>query len=110
MSDTLYRPKTLRMWALMIPAGLYLGWMAYLPAMTGITLIDGSIGVVLGLYISSHPAANGIDLFFLQRGGFKRIVSGWAGLGWLILNAVVMFIGFIVIVFGSSRFTSPNAW
>ena len=108
MADAVYRPKTLRMWALMVPATAYLLWMIFLPTLTGVTLFDGSVGVILGLYICSHPAANGIDLFFLQHGGLKRMVGGWGGFGWLMLNAFVMFIGWIVIVFGASRFTETT--
>ena len=108
MGDNVYRPNTTRMWVLLVPAGLYLGWMIYLPALTGMTLLDGSVGVILGLYICSHPAANGIDLFFLQRGGFRRMVSGWGGIGWLMLNALVMFVGWVVIVFGAARFTAAT--
>lgn len=106
MSSDVYRPNTIRMLVLLVPAIVYLAWVVYLP--TGVTLFDGSVGVILGLYICSHPAANGIDLFFLQRGGFRRIFSGWAGLGWLMLNALVMFIGWVVIVFGAARFTATT--
>ena len=106
MGETVYRPKTVRMWVLLVPATAYLVWVTYLP--TGVTLFDGSVGVILGLYICSQPAANGIDLMFLQRGGFRRMVSGWGGAGWLLLNALVMFVGWIVIVFGAARFTAPS--
>ena len=103
MGENVYRPKTVRMWALLAPALAYLFWVTYLP--TGVTLFDGSVGVILGLYICSLPAANGIDLFFVQPGRVRRLVSGWSGFGWLMLNALVMFVGLIVIVFGAARFT-----
>jgi hypothetical protein len=106
MHDNVYRPNTVRMWVLLVPAAAYLAWVTYLP--TGVTLFDGSVGVILGLYICSHPASNGIDLIYLQRGGLRRIVAGWAGVGWLLLNAFIMFMGWIVIVFGAARFTSPT--
>ena len=106
MSEDVYRPKTLRMWALLVPAAAYLVWVTYLP--TGVTLFDGSVGVILGLYICAQPATNGIDLLYLQRGGLRRIVAGWGGFGWLMLNALVMFIGWIVIVFGAARFTATK--
>jgi hypothetical protein len=101
-----YRPDHARMWALLLPACAYLAWMVYWPMLTGMTLVDGSVGVILGLYICSHPAANGIDLFFLQRGAFRRMSSGWAGLRWILLNALIMFVGWLVIVFGVARFTA----
>ena len=106
MRENVYRPKTVRMWVLLVPATAYLVWVTYLP--TGVTLFDGSVGVILGLYICSHPASNGIDLLYLQRGGLSRIVAGWGGFGWLMLNALIMFIGWIVIVFGAARFTAPT--
>ena len=106
MSPDVYRPNTVRMWVLLVPAIAYLAWVVYLP--TGVTLFDGSVGVILGLYICSHPAANGIDLFFVQRSGLRRIVSGWGGIGWLMLNALVMFVGWVVIVFGAARFTAAT--
>ena len=105
MTQQIYRPDTIRLWALLLPAGGYLAWMIYLPAATGMVLFDGSVGVLLGLYICSHPAANGIDLFFLQGGTLRRLM-GWSGLWWLLLNALIMFVGWVVIVFGVSRFTA----
>jgi hypothetical protein len=110
MQDTSgYQPDTTRLWALLLPATAYLAWMTYWPMLTGMTLVDGSVGVVLGLYICSHPAANGIDLFFVQRGTFRRIFSGWSGVWWLLLNALIMFVGWIVIVLGVSRFTAVRS-
>src|ERR1051326_5653674 len=104
MTQQGYQPKSNRMWALMLPAFAYLGWMQYWPMLTGATLFDGSVGVVLGLYICSHPAANGIDLLFLQRGALRRAARHWSGIEWLALNALIMFIGWLVIVVGAARF------
>jgi hypothetical protein len=100
-----YTPNTARMCVLLLPAAAYIGWLLFLPTLTGMTLVDGSIGVVLGLYICSHPAANGIDLFFLQRAAFRRAFSGWSGVWWLLLNALVMMVGWVVMVLGAARFT-----
>jgi hypothetical protein len=69
----------------------------------GISSVDGALGVVLGLYICSRPAANGIDLLFFERGGLRIAFSGWSGLEWLMLNAIVMFAGWVVIVVGASQ-------
>ena len=107
MTQQIYQPNTLRMWALLLPAIAYLGWVFYLPMLTAGSLVDGSVGVVLGLYICSQPAANGIDLLFLQRGAFRRAVRQSSGVEWLVLNAVVMVVGWIVIVVGASRFMTP---
>jgi hypothetical protein len=107
MTQPIYRPDTARMWILLMVAAVYLWWIFYLPDISGGTLFDGSIGVVLGLYICSHPAANGIDLLFLQRGAFRRVVKESSGVAWLLLNAMVMFVGWVVIVIGASRFMMP---
>src|SRR5262245_58806005 len=104
MTQPIYQPNTVRMWVLLVPAAAYLGWMIYWPMWTGTTLFDGSVGVVLGLYICSHPAANGIDLLFLQRGAFRRALKQSSGVEWLMLNVLVMFVGFMVIVVGAARF------
>lgn len=108
MTQQIYQPKSTRLWILLVPAGAYLGWMVYLPFLTGATLLDGSVGVVLGLYICSHPAANGIDLLFLQRGAFRRAVKESSGIEWLSLNALVMLIGWVVIVVGAARFMTTT--
>ena len=109
MTQQTYQPNSNRMWALMLPAAAYLGWMRYLPMITGATLFDGSVGVVLGLYICSHPAANGIDLMFLQRGAFRHATKQWSGIEWLALNALVMLVGWVVIVVGAARFMDTSA-
>ena len=109
MTQQVYEPNTVRMWVLLAPAAAYLGWMFYLPMLTGTTLFDGSVGVVLGLYICSHPAANGIDLLFLQRGAFRRVVKHSSGIEWLMLNALVMLVGWVIIVVGAARFMETSA-
>jgi hypothetical protein len=59
--------------------------------------------VALGLYICSHPAANAIDLFFLDRAGLRQFSSAWSGIGWLALNGLVVLVGWLVIVGGTTR-------
>jgi hypothetical protein len=72
--------------------------------LTGVSLLDGAISVIVGLYICSHPAANAVDLIFLQRGALHELASEWSGLGWLLLNLLVLFVGWLVIVLGATRF------
>ena len=95
------------MWALLAPAAAYLVWLLFFPAFTLGMLFDGSVGVLLGLYICSQPAANGIDLMFMQRGALRRAVKHSSGVEWLMLNAVVMIVGWFVIVLGAARFMTP---
>jgi hypothetical protein len=96
-------PNTRRLWALLVPAALYLAWASSFDAFGDARLLDGTIGVLLGLYICSHPAANGIDLIFLERGAFRRVTSRWSGVSWLALNGLVMFVGWLVIVAGATQ-------
>jgi len=98
-----YLPNTRRLCALLIPAAAYLAWASWFRPLDGSGTVDGTIGVLLGLYICSHPAANGIDLIFLERGAFRRVTSRWSGVRWLALNGVVMFVGWLVIVAGATE-------
>jgi hypothetical protein len=91
--------------ALLVPAGGYLAWQYFWPFATGQYRVDGIVGVLTGLYICSYPAANGIDLIFAERGNIKRIFSRKSGFVWLSLNALVMLVGWFVIVIGASRFS-----
>jgi len=90
---------------LLVPAFGYLAWQYFFPFATAQYRVDGIAGVLTGLYICSYPAANGIDLIFAERGGIKRIFSRRSGFVWLALNALVMVVGWFVIVIGASRFT-----
>jgi hypothetical protein len=90
---------------LLVPASGYLAWQYFLPFATGQYRVDGIVGVLLGLYICSYPAANGIDLIFAERGGLRRAFSRQSGFMWLALNAIVMIVGWFLIVIGASRFT-----
>jgi hypothetical protein len=66
---------------------------------TGLPRLDGIIGVLLGLFICSRPAANYLDLLF-SRG---RTSSDRFLFGWLALNGLVIFVGWIVITIGATR-------
>ena len=53
---------------LLLFAGVYIGWLAAWQTLTGVSRLDGSLGILLGLYICSHPAANGLDIPILVHG------------------------------------------
>jgi len=74
------------------------------PVLTGNKLLDGAIGVGLGLYICSHPAAAMIDMLYMDRLVLQRFASEWSDIGWLGLNLLVMVAGCIVTVTGATRF------
>jgi hypothetical protein len=100
------RRNARRLAALLLLAAAYGSLLSALGTLTGTDTADGSIGVILGLYICSHPAANAIDVLFLERGGLRRVSSEWAGIGWLALNLAVVFAGWLVIVIGTTRLVS----
>jgi len=97
-----------RLWTLIGVAGVFGGWQYLRPDWTAGSTVDAVVGVLLGLYICSHPAANGIDLIFAERSAIQRMTSEWSGLGWLALNFLVMLVGWMVLVVGVSRLMGPG--
>ena len=81
---------------------LYGGWLHTQRTITGIPRLDGVIGVLLGLFICSRPAANMLDLLFAARHS-QSSSSEWSSLGWLVLNLLVLFVGWIVVTIGATR-------
>ncbi len=88
------------LWGMVLLAIAYTGWLRYLHTLTGQPVLDGSVGVTLGLYICSHPAANAVDLLFFERHHLRPISSEWSGVAWLALNVVVLLAGWVVIFIG----------
>ena len=83
-------------------AFLYAGWIYAQRTITGIPRLDGAIGVLLGLFICSRPAANMLDLLFAARGS-RSSSSEWSALSWLGLNLLVLLVGWMVITIGATR-------
>jgi hypothetical protein len=81
----------------------YPGLLRQFHTLTGLDLLDGVIGMVLGLYICAHPAANTIDLFFYERRGLHWASSLWSSLGWLALNVLALLVGWFAIFVGTTR-------
>jgi hypothetical protein len=71
----------------------------------GTNRLDGIIGVLLGLYIVSKPAANLLDILFFDRDIFRQASSKWPIIGWISFNILVIIIGWLVIVIATTRFT-----
>jgi hypothetical protein len=65
--------------------------------------LDGIIGVVLGLYICSHPAANLIDMFFYRRDIWYHFSSKRSAFWWVTLNVLVLLVSGVVIFIGTTR-------
>jgi len=81
----------------------YTGFLYFQPTLTGRYVLDGIIGVVLGLYISSHPAAHLVEMLFYRRAIRHRFSSKRSVVLWISLNVLVLFISGIVIFVGTTR-------
>jgi len=103
-----YSRKRKVLWGAILLAIAYSALVYSVHSLTGIRLLDGGIGVMLGLYICSHPAANAIDLLFAERGVLHQLSSEWSGVGWLTLNMVVLLAGWLVIVIGAGQFVGAG--
>jgi hypothetical protein len=81
----------------------YSGFLYFQPTLTGRYVLDGIIGVVLGLYITSHPAAHLVDMLFYKRAIRYPSSSKRSVIVWLSLNVLVLLISGIVIFVGTMR-------
>ena len=98
---------TKRMWISVLLAIAYGSLLLYLHAFTGSNTLDGIIGVMLGLYIGSHPAAHLLDLLYLPHGARQDLLSSQSGIWWLALNMLMLLVGLITITIGANRFVQP---
>lgn len=86
-------------------ACLYIAWMSYSGRLTGNIRVDGSLGMLLGLYVCSHPAANLLDMLLFMRADTREaIISTRSGQFWLGMNALVLVAGWVAIFSGAMHF------
>lgn len=104
-----YQRKVGVLCGLILLAMAYDGGLLWLRTFTGNSLLDGVIGIVLGLYICSHPAANAVDLLFFHQYALPQFTSGWSGLGWLALNLLALLMGWLMITIGAARLAARIA-
>ncbi|MCC7372987.1 MAG: hypothetical protein IT306_31530 [Chloroflexi bacterium] len=71
-----------------------------LDTLTGNAVADGTIGVLLGLYLTSGPAARAIDVIMGDRFTAQAIWNTAQGHRWLALNGLVLLGGWAVILLG----------
>ena len=97
-----------RVWSIFI-VGLY-GAVLYLwQGILGDGVLDGAIGIALGLYTCSHPASYFLNLLFFERGAVDhdpRTPTGWS---WAGFNVVVMIVGWLVVVIGAMQMAGNRA-
>ena len=101
-----YRRQTWLLCMLIAVAAAYSFWFHQRQALTDNPTVDGTLSVLLGLYICSRPAGNAIDLVFFERSPFHRMVTEWSSIRWLVLNIVTLLMGWIVIYLGTAHLTS----
>jgi len=91
------------MWILVLLGIAYSSLLYYQHTLTGANNVDGIIGVLLGLYICSHPAANVVDMLFYGRGARRQFSSRRSAVFWLALNMLLLLTGWLVIFVGTTR-------
>lgn len=92
---------------LILLAIAYSSLLKYHHTLTGRNTLDGILGALLGLYICSQGAANILDMLLFGGNTSGQRVSRRSILLWLAFNAFILFIGWLVIVQGTIRFTAP---
>ena len=83
---------------------VYFGALLVLHTLTGNSRWDGVIGIVLGLYISSHPAANLVNVLIFHHGAAYLGLSRRAYTWFWALNTLIILIGLCVIFAGTLQF------
>jgi hypothetical protein len=91
------RHRPVFLWGLILVALIFVLALHSWRTLTGHRGLDSFIGVGLGLYICSKPAATAVDLLFFNRGALYAMTKGVSGLGRLALNLLVFLIGWYVI-------------
>jgi hypothetical protein len=100
------RARSIVVLCVMIAIGLvYLALLYTQRPLTGTFKADGIVSVLLGLYICSHPVANGLDVLLYRRYMLNRKTTRGAELVWWALNAAVLVTGWWVISLGMVRFS-----
>ena len=100
------RGLNIKVWVLVLLGVAYSSVLYYQPMLTGTNNVDGIIGVLLGLYLCSHPAANVVDMLFFGGRDRRQFSSRRSAVLWLALNMLVLLIGWIVIFVGTTRLVS----
>ncbi len=91
------------LWALVLLGIAYSGLLCEGYTLTGADHTDGIIGVLLGLYICSHPAATAVEMLFFRRSARPAFSSKRSAVLWLALNGLALLTGWIAIFVGTTR-------
>ncbi|MGE5174555.1 MAG: hypothetical protein ACM3MD_12085, partial [Betaproteobacteria bacterium] len=96
------------LWALVPAALVYPVLLHYTFSLTGSVRWDGVIGVLLGLYICSHPVANFLDLILYSGRSAPKFSSIQSALLWLGVNTLVMATGWFDIFIGATKLAASG--
>jgi hypothetical protein len=97
-----------RLWSIVI-AGLY-GTVLYIwQGIVGNAMLDGALGIILGLYTCSHPASYFLNLLFFERGGVAQDAGMPTGWSWAGFNVLVMIVGWLIVVVGALQIAGSTA-
>jgi len=77
-------------------------------SLTGTHLLDGVIGVILGIYVCAHPAANVLDFILYGKALLLEKITIRPMIIWWLLNSMAMFMGLLVFVLGLLRYSDFN--
>ena len=97
-----------RLWSIVIAAAY--GTLLYVwQGILGDRILDGAIGIVLGLYTCSHPASYFLNLLFFERGAVAERPGTPTGWDWAGFNVLVMIVGWLVVVAGAMQMAGTTA-
>ena len=91
------------LWALVLLGISCSSLLYYQIVPTGLNNAEGAFGVLLGLYICSHPAANVVDMLFFSRGDRSWFTPKRSAILWWALNMLAFLIGWVSIFLGTTR-------
>jgi hypothetical protein len=102
--DPYWHGHKLKTWSIPILLGIaYVCLLYFNQTITGMDNADGIIGVLLGLYICSLPAAAIIDQLFFRRSALHPFTTKRAVMLWLAINLLTLLIGWLVLFLGTTR-------
>jgi hypothetical protein len=82
---------------------VYLALLSTFMPLTGSQRSDGIVSILLGLYVCSHPIANGLDVLLFRRYLPDDHASTWSTVFYWGFNVLVLFFGWLVISAGMLR-------
>jgi hypothetical protein len=88
---------TLSIRTLGTPLLLALAYGAVLPLFDSVITLAATVGVMVGLYVTSYPASNGLDVLFADRFGLQKLCSTAKGAAWVAANAITLLVGWLTI-------------